>query len=101
MLFALGIRHIGSKAAALLTEHFGSIEAIAAATAEEIEQIDGIGSVLADSAAEFFSLPETAAMLESLKKSGVNMKSLKEVKDNRFAGMTFVLTGTLEHFTRA
>ena len=75
LVFAFGIRHIGSKAAALLTEHFGSIEAIAAATAEEIEQIDGIGSVLADSAAEFFSLPETAVMLESLKKRGVNMKS--------------------------
>lgn len=100
LVFAFGIRHIGSKAAALLTEHFGSIEAIAAATAEEIEQIDGIGSVLADSAAEFFSLPETAAMLERLKKSGVNMKSLKEVKDNRFTGMTFVLTGTLPTYTR-
>ena len=55
---------------------------------------------MADSAAEFFSLPETAAMLERLKKSGVNMKSLKEVKDNRFAGMTFVLTGTLPTYTR-
>ena len=99
LVFAFGIRHIGSKAAALLTEHFGSVEAIAAASAAEIETIDGIGGVLAESAAEFFALPETAAMLERLKKSGVNMKSLKEVRDTRFAGLTFVLTGTLLTYT--
>lgn len=101
LVFAFGIRHIGSKAAALLTEHFGSVEAIAAASAAEIETIDGIGGVLAEAAAEFFALPETAAMLERLKKSGVNMKSLKEVRDTRFAGLTFVLTGTLPTYTRS
>ena len=84
-----------------MTEHFGSVEAIAAASAAEIETIDGIGGVLAESAAEFFALPETAAMLERLKKSGVNMKSLKEVRDTRFVGMTFVLTGTLPTYTRS
>lgn len=56
---------------------------------------------MAESAAEFFALPETAAMLERLKKSGVNMKSLKEVRDTRFAGLTFVLTGTLPTYTRS
>lgn len=101
LLFAFGIRHIGAKAAALLTEHFGDIEAVAAATAEEMELIDGIGAVSARSAADFFALPETAAMLERLKSLGVNMKSLKQVRDLRFAGMTFVLTGTLPGYTRS
>lgn len=101
LLFAFGIRHIGAKAAALLTEHFGDIEAVAAATAEEMELIDGIGAVSARSAADFFALPETAAMLERLKSLGVNMKSLKQVRDLRFAGKAFVLTGTLPGYTRS
>lgn len=101
LLFAFGIRHIGAKAAALLTEHFGDIEAVSAATAEEMELIDGIGAVSARSAADFFALPETAAMLERLKSLGVNMKSLKQVRDLRFAGKTFVLTGTLPGYTRS
>ncbi len=101
LLFAFGIRHIGAKAAALLIEHFGDIEAVSAATAEEMELIDGIGAVSARSAADFFALPETAAMLERLKSLGVNMKSLKQVRDLRFAGKTFVLTGTLPGYTRS
>ena len=55
---------------------------------------------MAESAYEFFSLPETSALINRLKAAGLNMKSLKEVKDNRFAGLTFVLTGTLPTYTR-
>lgn len=100
LIFAFGIRHIGNKAAALLAEHFGDMDAVLAAEVSDFEAIDGFGSVLAESAAEFFALPETKAMIERLKALGVNMKSLKEVKDTRFAGMTFVLTGTLPTYSR-
>lgn len=101
LIFAFGIRHIGSKAAALISENFGSMEAVLNATEADFEAIDGFGAVLAKSAYEFFALSETYAMIERLKSCGVNMKSLKEVKDNRFAGMTFVLTGTLPTYSRS
>ena len=101
LLFAFGIRHIGAKAGKLLSEHFGDIDAILNATAEDFESIEGFGSILAESAAEFFSLDDTKEMILKLKALGVNTKSLKEVKDNRFAGMTFVLTGTLPTYQRS
>ncbi len=100
LIFALGIRNIGSKAASLIAERFGSMDEILRASQEDFEAIDGFGEILAGSAFEFFSLPETRAMLGRLEARGVNMKSLKEVKDSRFAGMTFVLTGTLPTYTR-
>ncbi len=100
LIFAFGIRHIGAKAAKLLSEHFCDIDRVLTATKEEFEAIEGFGSILAESASEFFSLEETKKMIESLKNLGVNMKSLKEVKDLRFAGKTFVLTGTLPTMTR-
>ena len=100
LIYAFGIRHIGSKAAALMAEHFVDIDTVLNADEKDFESIDGFGSVLALSAYEFFSLPETRIMIERLKGLGLNMKSLKEVKDNRFAGLTFVLTGTLPTFSR-
>lgn len=100
LIFAFGIRHIGAKAAALLSENFGDIDSILKATKEDIENIEGFGSIMAESVFEFFSLEETKNMIEKLRNLGVNMKSLKEVKDNRFAGKTFVLTGTLPTFSR-
>lgn len=101
LLFAFGIRHIGAKAGKLLSEHFGDIEAILSANADDFENIEGFGSILAQSAYEFFSLSDTKEMIQKLKEYGVNTKSLKEVKDNRFAGMTFVLTGTLPTYQRS
>ena len=101
LLFALGIRHIGQKAAKLLSEHFGDIDSIVAASEEEIAEIDGFGGIMAKSAAEFFSMTQTADLIERLKTAGVNMKSLKEKSDDqRFAGLTFVLTGTLPTLSR-
>lgn len=101
LLFALGIRHIGQKAAKLLSEHFGDIDSIIAASEEEIAEIDGFGGIMAKSAAEFFSMAQTADLIERLKAAGVNMKSLKEKSDDqRFAGLTFVLTGTLPTLSR-
>ncbi len=100
LIFALGIRHIGSKAGKLLAEHFGSMDAILNATREDFEAIEGFGSILAKSAYDFFSLEDTKTMLSRLQSLGLNMKSLKEVKDNRFTGLTFVLTGTLPTYSR-
>lgn len=101
LLFALGIRHIGQKAAKLLSEHFGDIDSIIAASEEEIAEIDGFGGIMTKSAAEFFSMTQTADLIERLKAAGVNMKSLKgKSDDQRFAGLTFVLTGTLPTLSR-
>lgn len=101
LIFAFGIRHIGAKAGALLSEHFGDMDSILNATAEDFEAIDGFGSILAQSAFEFFSLTDTKKMIESLKEKGVNMKSLKQIEDSRFKGLTFVLTGTLPTLKRS
>lgn len=100
LIFALGIRHIGNKAAKLLSEHFLDIDAILNATVEDFLRVDGFGEILAESAAEFFSLPETHSTIDRLRELGVNMKNLKEVTDTRFSGLTFVLTGTLPTYTR-
>ncbi len=100
LIFALGIRHIGSKAGKLIAEHFGNMDKVLSATMEEFEAIEGFGGILAKSAFEFFSLPDTEKTINRLKECGVNMESLKELKDNRFTGLTFVLTGTLPTYTR-
>jgi len=100
LIFAFGIRHIGSKAAKLISEHFGNMDAVLNATTEDFESIEGFGGILAKSAVEFFSLDESKNMIERLKNLGLNMNSLKEVSDNRFQGKTFVLTGTLPTYSR-
>ena len=101
LITALGIRHIGTKAAKLLSERFLDIDSIISATKEEFEAIEGFGGILATSAAEFFSLDETKAMIERLKLLGVNTKSTKTTSGDKFTGMTFVLTGTLPTYTRS
>lgn len=101
LLFALGIRHIGSKNAAQMASHFGTMDAILSAEYSDFEQIEGFGEVMARAAADFFALDDTKSTVESLKSLGVNMRSLKEVKDDRFRGMTFVLTGTLPTYKRS
>ncbi len=101
LIFAFGIRHIGAKAAALIAEHFRSMDAVLQATAEDYEQIEGFGAVMAASAADFFHIPENIQMIRQLQAQGVNMNSLKTVVDERFAGMTFVLTGTLPTYSRS
>lgn len=98
---ALGIRHIGTKAAKLLSEKFGDIDAVMSATAQELENIEGFGSILANSAADYFAVEENRDMINRLKELGVNTRSLKTVTDKRFEGMTFVLTGTLPTYKRS
>ena len=101
LVYALGIRHIGEKAAKLLCEHFLSIENLFGATVEEICAIDGYGTIMAESVADYFSLDATRALIDELKALGVEMKPLEAVKKQGvFLGKTFVLTGTLPTMSR-
>lgn len=100
LIFALGIRHVGQKAGKLLAEHFGTMQALAAASAEELTAIDGFGGIMARSVADFFALEQSKKEIEALAALGVNMASLKEKADSRFESMTFVLTGTLPTYSR-
>lgn len=100
LIFALGIRHVGQKAGKLLAEHFGTMQALAAASVEELTAIDGFGGIMAQSVADFFALEQSKKEIEALAALGVNMASLKEKADSRFEGMTFVLTGTLPTYSR-
>ena len=100
LVFALGIRHIGQKAAKLAAEKFKTMDNLQSATKQDFESIDGFGSILAESIAEFFSLDSTAQMIEKLKGLGLNMTEPDNTIDNRFEGMTFVLTGTLPTYSR-
>lgn len=102
LVFALGIRHIGQKAAKLLCSHFGTIQAITEATTEQIAEIDGFGTIMAQSVQEYFSLGSTQALISNLSELGVKMPVAKsEVIKNKFGGKTFVLTGTLPTMKRS
>ena len=100
LIFALGIHHIGLKAAKLLANHFGSMDALLSATEEELTEIDGIGEISAKTVRDTLGLPETVALIEDFKEFGLNMKNLTEKADDRFKGQTFVLTGTLSKYGR-
>ena len=100
LLFGLGIRNIGDKAAALLAGHFGTMEAVAAATAEQICEIDGFGAVMAQSVVEFFAREGTADLVRRLAAQGVNMRWQGQVRTDKLAGKTIVVTGTLPTLSR-
>ena len=101
LLFGFGIRNIGDKAAALLAEHFGTLEAIREASVETISEIDGFGGVMAQSIVEFFAKDGTADVVRRLADVGVNMKWKGEPKGDKLAGKTLVVTGTLETLSRS
>lgn len=100
LLFAFGIQHIGEKAAKLLSTRFCSMDAIKNAGAGDILAIDGFGDIMAESLVNWFSQQRAQELVERLAAAGVNMTSLAQKKDERFDGMTFVLTGALTAFTR-
>lgn len=100
LIFALGIPGIGEKAGVLLAKHFGSLEALTEAKAEEILTIEGFGEISAQAITEFFAGDSAKNLIERLINAGLNTKYTKVIEDERFAGMTFVLTGTLSEFTR-
>lgn len=100
LLFALGIRNIGAKAAALLAEALGSMDAIREATEEQIDAIDGFGGVMTQSLLDFLAKEGTKDLLHRLENAGVNMTYKGERKGDALAGKTLVVTGTLPHLSR-
>lgn len=101
LIFGLGIRHIGAKAAKLVADKMQNMDAILNATAEDFMSIDGFGEIMAKSLAEFLALPESRELIGKFKDLGLNMQSKTLITDTRFEGMTFVLTGTLPTYKRS
>lgn len=101
LITALGIRHVGSKASKLLARKYKNIDNLIKAEFEDLSQINDIGPIVANSIIEFFSQEQTQDLIQKLKVAGVNTEAKEEENiDNRFEGKTFVLTGTLENYTR-
>lgn len=101
VIYAMGIRNIGQAAAKLLCDRFGSLEAVMNASAEDISLIDGYGDIMSESVVNAFKDEHFRMLIEKLRGFGVRMAySTENVTDSRFAGMTFVLTGTLPTLSR-
>ena len=100
LLCAFGIRQVGQKAAKVLAAHFTDLDTLMAAKTEELTAIPDIGGITADFITEWFSLPQSMHLIGRLRAAGVDFTSHEEKKDDRFAGQTFVLTGTLSKYTR-
>ena len=101
LISALGIRHIGGKAAKILAKRYGSMDKLMNATSESLNMTEEIGEITAQSVREFFLQEQTVDLINKLKIAGVNMtEHEEEVVDDRFAGKVFVLTGTLENYSR-
>ena len=100
LLCAFGIRQVGQKAAKVLAGSFEDLDALIAADAEQLTAIPDIGGITAGFITEWFSLPQSQHLIGRLRAAGVDFTSHEEKRDDRFAGLTFVLTGTLSDFTR-
>ena len=100
LIFALGIRQVGEKAAKVLARRFGTLQALAQATEEELTAIDDVGPITAAYIRQWMDSPQSQDLMHRLEAAGVNVSCKEEILDSRFAGMTFVLTGSLEKFTR-
>lgn len=100
LIFALGIRQVGEKAAKVLAAHFETLDALAAASEEELTAINDVGPTTAAYIRSWMDNPQSKDLLARLKNAGVNFECKEKQLDNRFAGMTFALTGALERFTR-
>jgi DNA ligase (NAD+) len=100
VLMGLGIRFVGERTAELLAEEFGSIDALRAASVDELERVEEVGPRISQAILEFFAQPANLALIKSLKHAGVNMTAEKKQRSAQLAGLTFVLTGTLPTLTR-
>ncbi len=103
VLFGLGIRHVGANVGMVLAQHFGSLENLSVAGVEDIAQVEGIGPKIAQSVHEFFETPQNVEVLERLRTAGVKLTEDRAVAADApqpLAGLTFVLTGALQKFTR-
>ena len=98
LIYGLGIRQVGEKAAKVLAGHFQTMDALMAATEEELTEIDDVGAVTARCIVDYLAAPQSRDLIARLKAADVNMESTRQLVDDRFAGMTFVLTGTLTQF---
>ena len=100
LIYGLGIRQVGAKTGKVLAASFGSMDALRAASVEELTEVPDVGAVTAHYIADWFSQEQSVHMIEQLRLSGVNFENKRQISDTRFAGMTFVLTGALSKFTR-
>jgi DNA ligase (NAD+) len=100
VIYGLGIRMVGERTAQFLAEHFGSMEALADAGAEELQNVNEVGPKIAESIAEFFSNPANRKLVERLGEAGLAFKGQKKERGTKLAGKTFVLTGTLSKYSR-
>ncbi len=100
VIYGLGIRFVGERTAQFLAEHFGSMEDIANASAEDLQSVEEVGPRIAESIAEFFSIPANRKLVDRLHAAGLTLKGKKKERGTKLAGKTFVLTGTLAKFTR-
>lgn len=100
LIYALGIRQVGAKTGKVLAGCFGSLDALARASFEELKEVPDVGEVTAMNIQSWFAQSQSKHMIEKLRAAGVNFESKRTVTDARFAGMTFVLTGALSKFTR-
>ncbi len=100
LIFALGIRQVGAKAGKVLASSFGSMDALMAATLEELTAVPDVGEITAKNIADWFAQPQSQHMIHRLREAGLNFESKRVVSDARFAGKVFVLTGALTKFTR-
>ena len=100
LIYALGIRQVGQKTGKVLAARFRTMDALQNASLEELTAVEDIGEVTARSILDWFASPQSRHLLSRLREAGVNMEAAEQGSDQRFAGLTFVLTGTLEHFTR-
>ncbi len=101
LIFALGIRYVGERTAQLLAEHFGSLDKLAKASEEELLEVHEVGPKVAEGIIEFFSEKSNRDLIEKLRKAGLRFtEERKAPKDSRLAGKTFVITGTLERWSR-
>ena len=100
LIYALGIRQVGSKTAKVLSTTFGTMDALMNAEEEQLTAVPDVGAVTAEYIVDWFRQPQSVEMIDALRKAGVNMTGSSQITDTRFAGMTFVLTGALTRFTR-
>ena len=100
LIYALGIRQVGAKTGKVLASTFGSMDALMAASLEELTAVPDVGGVTAANIRDWFSQEQSRHMVERLRQAGVNFESKRVITDARFAGKTFVLTGALSKFTR-
>jgi DNA ligase (NAD+) len=100
VIYGLGIRFVGERTAQFLAEHFGSMDALIKAAEQELQEVNEVGPRIARSIVEFFQEPKNRALVKQLQDLGLRLTGARKQRGTKLAGKTFVLTGTLVHFTR-